>query len=136
MTFQVADFIANAMLDAYESAIGASPILRLRTGAAPANLAAASTGTVVATMNLPADFMASAAARAKAMSGTWEDLSADNAGTVGHYEIVKADGTTRCEQGSVTPTGGGGDMTIDNVVVAAGQKISVTAFSKSMTNNA
>lgn len=135
MTFQVADFIANAMLDAYETAIGASPVLRLRTGAPPANLAAASIGTVVATMTLPADFMASAAARAKALSGTWEDLSADNAGTVGHYEIVKADTTTRCEQGTVTATGGGGDMTIDNIVVAATQKITVTAFSKSMPLN-
>jgi hypothetical protein len=136
MPFQIADSVANAMLDAYETAIGASPILRLRTGAAPANVAAAATGTIVATMNLPADFMASASARSKAMSGTWEDLSADNAGTVGHYEIVKNDGTTRQEQGSVTATGGGGDMTIDNVVVAQTQKITVTGFTKTMPNNA
>jgi hypothetical protein len=136
MAFQIADFIANAMLDAYETAIGASPILRLRTGAPPANLAAASTGVVVATMNLPADFMANAAARAKNFSGTWQDLAADNAGTVGHYEIVKADAVTRCEQGTVTVTGGGGDMTIDNTVVNAGQQINVTGFSKSIPNNA
>lgn len=136
MPFQIADAIANAMLDAYETAIGASPRLRLRTGAAPANLAAAATGTVLADMTLPADFMASAAARSKAFSGTWEDPAADANGTVGHYEIVKADNVTRVEQGSVTATGGGGDMTIDNVVVATGQKITITGFTKSMPNNA
>lgn len=136
MVFKVADAIANAMLDAYETAIGASPILRLRSGAPPAGLSSASTGTVLASMTLPADFMAAASARSKAKSGTWEDLSADAAGTVGHYEIVKADGTTRVEQGTVTATGGGGDMTIDNTVIAAGQPITVTGFTKTMPNNA
>lgn len=136
MTVQIADSIANAMLDAWETAIGASPILRLRSGAPPANVAAASTGTVLATMTLPADWMAAAAARSKSKSGTWQDLSADAAGTVGHYEIVKSDAVTRQEQGTVTATGGGGDMTIDNVVVAAGQQIDVTSFTRSMPNNA
>lgn len=136
MTVQIADSVANAMLDAWETSIGASPILRLRTGAPPANLAAASTGTVLASLTLPADWMTAAAARSKSLSGTWQDLSADNPGTVGHYEIVKSDGTTRVEQGTVTATGGGGDMTIDNTVLAAGQQVTVTAFTRSMPNNA
>lgn len=136
MPFQIADTIANAMLDAYETAMGASPIMRIRTGAPPANLAAAATGTVLATIPLPADWMGAAAARAKAMAGTWQDTAADNNGTAGHYEIVKADATTRVEQGTVTATGGGGDMTVDNVVFAIGQPVNVTAFSKTMPNNA
>jgi hypothetical protein len=136
VTVQIADSIANAMLDSWEASIGASPILRLRTGAPPANVAAASTGTVVASLTLPADWMAAAAARSKSLSGTWQDLAADAAGTVGHYEIVASNGTTRMEQGTVTATGGGGDMTIDNTVVAAGQQVTVTAFTRSMPNNA
>ena len=136
MTVQIADSVANAMLDAWESSIGASAILRIRTGAPPANVAAASTGTVLVEINLPADWMAAAAARSKAMSGTWQDASANAAGTAGHYEIVKSDGTTRQEQGTVTATGGGGDMTIDNVVIAAGQQVTITAFTRTMPNNA
>jgi hypothetical protein len=31
-------------------------------------------------------------------------------------------------QGNVTATGGGGDMTIDNVSIAAGQQVTVTSF--------
>jgi hypothetical protein len=136
MAFQIADSVANAMLDAWEAAIGTSPILRIRTGAPPANVAAASTGTVLATMVLPADWMTAASSRSKALSGTWQDLAADAAGTAGHYEIVKSDGTTRQEQGTVTATGGGGDMTVDNTVFAVGQQVNVTAFTRSMPNNA
>lgn len=136
MTVQIADSVANAMLDAWETAIGVTPILRLRTGAPPANVAAASTGTVVATINLPSDWMAAASSRSKSALGTWQDTSADAAGTVGHYEIVQSNGTTRQEQGTVTATGGGGDMTIDNVVVAAAQQITITSFVRSMPNNA
>jgi hypothetical protein len=120
--------IANARLDAVESTIGASAILKLRSGAPPATVAGASTGTVLATLNLPSDWMAAAASRSKAKSGTWEDTSADAAGTVGHFEITASDGTTVGMRGTVTPTGGGGDMTLDNVVLAAGQQVSVTAF--------
>lgn len=136
MTVQIADALANAMLDAWETAIGITPILRIRTGAPPANVAAASSGTVLATINLPSDWMAAASARSKAMLGTWQDTSADAAGTAGHYEIVASNGTTRMEQGTVTATGGGGDMTIDNTVIAAGQQITITAFTRSMPNNA
>ncbi|MES2903282.1 MAG: hypothetical protein V4696_03775 [Pseudomonadota bacterium] len=136
MTVQIADSIANAMLDSWESAIGTTPKLRIRTGAPPANVAAASTGTILVEIDLPSDWMAAAAARSKAAQGSWVDAAANNPGTAGHYEIVKADGTTRQEQGTVTATGGGGDMTIDNVVIAVGQQVTVTSFTRSMPNNA
>jgi hypothetical protein len=136
MTVQVADAVANAMIDAWETVIGASPIMRLRTGAQPANVAAASTGTVCATLVLPADWMANAATRAKALLGTWQDLQADAAGLVAHYEIVKADGTTRMEQGSVTITGGGGDLTLDNPQLALNQQVNITSFARSFPSNA
>lgn len=70
MPFQFSTAARNASLDAIETLIGASPILRIRTGAPPANCAAARSGTVLATMNLPADFMAAAVNGSKALSGT------------------------------------------------------------------
>lgn len=121
--------VRNARLDAIEATIGTSAVLKLRSGAAPANITDADSGTVIATLNLPSDWLAAASSGAKAKSGTWEDLSADNAGTVGHYRIYASNGTTQHIQGTVTATGGGGDMTIDNTVVEAAQSISVTAFS-------
>lgn len=134
MSLQYSIAVRNARLDAWEATIGASAILKIRTGAQPANCAAADSGTVLATVNLPADWMAPAASGQKAKSGTWEDLAADAAGTAGHYRIYAADGVTCHEQGSVTATGGGGDMTVDNVVFAAGQEFAVTAYVKTSGN--
>jgi hypothetical protein len=128
MSLTYSTAIANARLDQVEATIGTSAILRIRTGAPPATVATASSGTVLATCSLPSDWMAAASARAKAMSGTWQDTSADNTGTAGHFEIVASDTTTVGMRGTVTATGGGGDMTVDNTSFAAGQAFSVTSF--------
>ena len=75
---------------------------------------------------MPSDWLAAASAGAKTQLGTWQDTSADAAGTVGHFRLKQ--GATCHIQGSVTATGGGGDMTIDNVVLAVGQQVNNTAF--------
>lgn len=128
MAMQYSVAVRNARLDVVESTIGASPILRVRTGAAPVNCAAADSGTVLATVALPADWMAAASNGTKSMQGTWEDTSADATGTAGHFRIYANDGTTCHVQGTVTLTGGGGDMTVDNTSFAAGQNFVVTSF--------
>ena len=81
MAIQLSTAVRNARLDAIETTIGASAVLKIRTGAAPADVATADSGTVLATLSLPADYMAAAASGSKAKSGTWEDTSADAAGT-------------------------------------------------------
>lgn len=129
MTIQLSTAVRNARLDAIETTIGASAILRLRSGAPPANPAAARSGTVIATVNLPSDWMSNASNGTKALTGTWQDLSADAAGTAGHFEVMDSAGTTCHMQGTVTATGGGGDMEVDNTVIAAGQQVTITAFS-------
>ena len=127
MTIQLSVAVRNARLDAIEATIGTSPTLELRTGAPPANCAAADTGDVVATLALPSNWLADAASGAKALAGTWEDTSADDDGTVGHFRI-KASGGAVGMQGTVTETGGGGDMTLQDNEVNAGQAITITSF--------
>ena len=126
MAYQFSTAARNAWLDAIETTVGVSPTLEIRTGAAPADCAAAATGTVLATMTLPSDWMAAAASGSKALSGTWQDASADAAGTAGHFRINA--GATCHIQGTVTATGGGGDMQLDNVSIAAAQQVTITAF--------
>lgn len=128
MAFQFSTASRNAALDALETAIGTGAILKIRTGAAPANVAAAASGTVLATLTLPSDWLSAASGGSKSKSGTWEDLSADATGTAGHFEITASDGTTRHIQGTVTATGGGGDMTVDNTSIASGQSVTVSSF--------
>lgn len=129
MALQFSVAVRNARLDAIETAIGTSAVLKIRTGAPPANVAAADSGTVLATLSLPSDWMAAASSGSKAKSGTWQDASADAAGTAAHFRIYASDGTTPHAQGTVTVTGGGGDMTVDNTSFASGQNFTITTFS-------
>lgn len=128
MSIQLSTTVRNARLDAIETTISTSAVLKIRTGAAPANCAAADSGTVLATLTLPANWMSDAAAGAKAKLGTWEDTAADNPGTAAHFRIYESTATTCHIQGTVTATGSGGDMTVDNAVFAAGQDFTITAF--------
>lgn len=128
MALQLSVAVRNARLDAIETTIGTSAIMKIRTGAAPANCAAADAGTVLATLNLPSDWLAAAAAGSKAKSGTWEDTSGDADGVAAHFRVYASDGSTCHLQGTVTVTGGGGDLTLVNTNIATGQPVTITAF--------
>jgi hypothetical protein len=128
MALQFSIGVRNARLDAVETTVGTSPILKIRTGAAPANCAAADSGTALAVLTLPSDWMSNAASASKALSGTWEDTSADATGTAAHFRLYDSGGSTCHAQGTVTATGGGGDMTLDNTSIATAQDVKVTAF--------
>ena len=134
MTIQFSDAVRNARADAIETTIGTSAILKLRTGAAPANCAAADSGTVCATINLPSDWMGNASGGVKSKLGTWQDASADAAGTIAHFRVYDSGGTVCGMQGTVTLTGGGGDLTLDNTNVQPGQAITITSFSETEGN--
>lgn len=134
MALQYSVAVRNARLDVVESTIGTSAVLKIRTGAQPATCATADSGTVLATLTLPSDWLAAASSGTKAKAGTWEDTSADAAGTAAHFRIYASDGTTCGAQGSVTATGGGGDMTVDNVVFAVAQAFSITGFTLTAGN--
>lgn len=128
MTIQHSVAVRNARLDAIETTVGTSPILEIRTGAQPANCAASDSGTLLASITLPSDWMAAASSGSKAKSGTWQDSSANATGTAAHFRIKDSTGTTCHQQGSVTATGGGGDMTVDNTSFASGQSFTVTGY--------
>lgn len=128
MALKLSATVKNAALDALESAIGTAPVLKIRTGAVPAAITDADSGTVLATLTLPTDWMAAASGGQKALNGTWEDINADADGTAGHFRIYAADGTTQHIQGSVSASGGGGDMIVDSVAFTTGQTFTVSVF--------
>lgn len=132
LKFSVA--VRNAELDAIETAIGASAVLKIRTGAPPTNIADADSGTVLASMTLPSDWMAAASNGSKAKNGTWEDLSGDADGAAGHFRIYASNGTTQHIQGTISGTGGGGDMELNNVNIATGQPVTITGFTLNAGN--
>lgn len=130
MAHQESVTVRNACLDAKEAAIGPSAILRIFTGAQPANCAAANSGTLLATLSLPSDYMSNASGGVKVKTGTWSG-TASAGGSAAHYRIYASDGTTCHMQGSV---GVSGDiptpqMIVDNTSFANGQTFTVLAYS-------
>lgn len=85
-------------------------------------------------MSLPSDWMAAASGGTKAYNATWQDASADNAGTAGHFRIYESTASTCHIQGTVTASGGGGDLTLDNTSITALQSVTITAFTLTDAN--
>jgi hypothetical protein len=132
MALQCSTAVRNAVLDAIETTIGADAVLKIRTGTPPADLAAADSGSVLASLTLPADWMAAASSASKAKAGTWQDTSADATGTAGHFRIYASDGTTAHLQGTVGQ--GSGDLSLDNTSITTGQSITISSFTISAAN--
>jgi hypothetical protein len=129
MALQYSVAVRDSQNDAMETAIGASPTIRIRTGAPPANCAAADAGTSIADGVLPADWLTASAAGLKSKNGTWTvtGLPAAGTGTAGgHFRIYA--GATCHTQGTFTATAGGGDMTADNNSIADAQVVTVNTY--------
>lgn len=128
MAIQLSTAVRNARLDSIETTVGTSARIRIRTGSAPANCGTADSGTVLAEINCPSDWLDAASGGAKSKSGTWQDLSADNTGTAAHFRIYDSGGSTCHMQGTVTATGGGGDMEVSSTSFTTGQSFTISTF--------
>lgn len=134
MTLQLSVAVKNGELNSIETTVGTSAIIKIRTGSVPAAITDADSGTVLSTINLPSDWLAAASGGSISKTGTWEDASADATGTAGHFRLYASDGTTVHMQGTVTVTGGGGDLELDNTSIASTQKVTITTFTLTAGN--
>lgn len=118
--------INNAKLDVIESTIGASPKLRMYTGAVPANCAAVATGTMLVEIPLPADWLSTSSANSKIKVGTWT-AAAVAGGVVGYYRIVDNAGAVAHVQGAVGMSGSGAEAIMDNTTLVLNQTVTINA---------
>lgn len=114
----------DAAITALTDAAGAAPTLEIRTGPPPANCATASSGTLLVSMTLPSTWLTAASGGSRSLAGLWQDPSADATGVAGHYRIFN--GATCHQQGVVTVSGGGGDLTMLSTSITAGDPVTVT----------
>jgi hypothetical protein len=131
MSFQFSDAARNAALDAIETSIGAAPKLQIRSGTLPANAAAADAGDLLVEIDLPSDWLENADTGVKTIKGIWTGTgtAAAAGGTnAGHFRIKDNAGAVTHVQGTITITGGGGDMELDNPNIAQNQSVTVTTF--------
>lgn len=120
----------TAMIDA--GTINPTGTIRLYDGAQPAKGGAATTLLAECEYQLPS-FPAASGGTMTANAVTAE-ASAPNAGTATWARMVDRDGNFVMD-GTVTATSGGGDVEIDNVVIAAGQQVNVTTVQFTDGNN-
>lgn len=128
MALQFSETYRNALLDAFETTVGTSAKFYIRSGAQPANCAAADSGTLIATLSLDSDWMAAASGGSKAKAGTWSGAASSGA-IAGHFRVKDSGGTTCHMQGSIGE--GTGDLSFDNTDINTGQTITITTFTLS-----
>lgn len=127
------DTVRNARLDALETAVGTSPVLRIYNGTPPADESTALSGnTLLAEGTLPSDWMAAASGGAKAKSASAWNLTGQSGagdGTDGTFWRLFASGGSTCHlQGTFGETADSAEMTADNKNIANGQALTVSAF--------
>lgn len=130
----ISTFLRDALASA--SDIFNSGVLEIRSGAAPGPNAA-DAGTLLASITLPADAFGVVSSGVLSLAGTWEDASADAAGTAAHFRL-KQSGDTGGATGATderiegTVGQGSGDLSLDNVVIEAGQAVTISSFTVTM----
>lgn len=117
--------LKNSLLDGIDAVFNSGTLV-IYTGAAP-GAGNAATGTTLVTITLAADSFAAASSGSKAKSGTWS-ATATGTGTAGYFRLINS-GATQILEGTVTATGGGGDITLDNTSISTGQTVTISTFS-------
>lgn len=125
---KLSNSIRNSMIGQYEVYLGANPVLEIRTGTQPSTCEDLDTGTMLASITLPNDWMTNPTNGSIALQGTWNGIGVA-AGVGGHYRLKSAGGTTH-EQGTVYQIGGTGDLGLDNTNIAPNQIVQVTTWTR------
>jgi hypothetical protein len=131
MALQLSVAAQHAKLDAITAIIdggATAATIEVRTGAPPANCAAADSGTLLATLTMSDPSFEAAgtttAGEANADAIT-SDVSADASGTPGHFRIKQGTSGTVVAQG--TAAVGSGDLNFDAAIELGGE-VSITSL--------
>ena len=120
--------LVQALVDTFDVGVDT---LNIYGGTEPATAETALAGQpLLAAVTLPAPGFGVAASGKVDKLGTWQDLSIDAGGTASFFRLIDNGGNVI--QGSVTATGGTGDMTVNNISFVQNGEFTVSAFSLSM----
>ena len=133
MALQFSTTYRDNLLDELETTIGQSAVIQIYSGAIPSSCATAASGTLLAEVDLAAsgDWNAASGGTKTLASLPLSTTGQSGAGSgtaAGYFRIYESTKTTCHVQGTVTATGGGGDMTLNNNSIASGQTFDITGF--------
>lgn len=134
MAIRLATATRNALADAVttraDAGAGAATI-KVYTGAQPASANDAATGTLLATFTCSDPSFGAAATGVITLAGTPKTATAAATGTAGWFRMESSTPAAVID-GSVTASGGGGDMTVDNTSITTGQTVNLTSGTVTM----
>jgi len=133
MAIQLGVTLRNNMIGQYETTVSTSPKLIFRSGTQPSSCGASDGGSLLAILTLPADWQSNASGITTIVGNPWTGTGAA-AGTIGHYRLKDSTATASDNTGTTHEQGAcgtsGSDINLDNLVVAVGQTISVTSWTR------
>lgn len=118
--------LTNLVVDALDAGAGAGTV-QVRTGSQPASAGDAATGTLLATVTL-ADPAFGASANGTATATDPAAVNAVATGTAGWFRALDSNAVVVMD-GSVTATGGGGDMEVSTTAIVSGTPFDITGWS-------
>jgi hypothetical protein len=124
MALTVAAASAQAMGSALATNIGSASVLEIRSGAKPATPETAASGTLLVSITLATITSAGGVLTSSDPAAAGPAAS----GTAGHFRL-KTSGGTAVLDGTVTATGGGGDLTLGSTTVTTGVHVDLGVVS-------
>ncbi len=119
MALTIAAASAQAMGAALATDIGATATIEIRSGTKPATPETAASGTLLATVTISGSFTSTGGVLTAADPAS---VAPAASGTAGHFRLKKSGGTAVLD-GTVTATGGGGDMQLGSTTITTGVNI-------------
>ena len=119
MAISITAAAANSLAAALATAVGSAGTIEIRSGSKPATPETAASGTLLVTVSISGSFSASSGSITAA-----DPASASPAagGTAGYFRL-KTSGGTAILDGTVTATGGGGDLQLGSTTITTGVNV-------------
>ena len=121
MALSIGTALAQAMGVAAASDLGAAATIELRTGSKPAAVDDAATGTLLGTVSVTGSFTSTDAVLTAADPAA---VAVVASGTAGYFRAKTSGGTAKID-GTITESGGGGDMILDDVDLVSGGTVNL-----------
>jgi hypothetical protein len=121
---------ADAVVDLLDAGSGAATI-EIRSGSQPATANTTATGTLLATFTLADPAFGAASSGVATMASTPRTTTGVAAGDAGWFRAKDSSGTAVYD-GSVTATGGGGQIELATVTISVGLTVELTSATVTM----
>lgn len=130
MPTRISTAARNAAADAIVDRVDAGPAagrLKVYTGTQPAGPDSAATGTLLADFALADPAFGNASSGSAALAAV-ANVNASATGTAGWFRVTDSTGTAVFD-GSITATGGGGDLEMTSTSLTSGSPVQITGGS-------